>query len=459
MSSQTSRTAYIDLIKRYLLDKKDWVGLSLSRPLQMSFTPIEEKESIGKRRKLSREDEVRCSVINKHAASFARISSHAEMPSSGDGLHNGADWKFRIHVSSPRKMRRDQEYSESPIKSMSSDTMLSGPGDEGEEDILRERNEQRSHTQSSMEDKAVTNDFVHVPDMQIDSLRDLDHLEQGISANPPANGDHIWKSPIPVLHRFTLDDQVLAEQLANSQIEANSSGSHRSDHSTAMLSHGSFKHPHNSGNDAFLDSSPDIQSVDGYIRLSGFHKSYPTDSDTLPQAQKISRPLQPGQSRLSSEAHFETPRVTSRMPTRQGLIVEEKAPMTLFGQEVHLLSLKPSDKDEKFVTSELPFQSSIHGFHMDSVTKGHSTSGFRFPNLWTPHRAIPQPNWLDTTGQKDDLAISPTVSHGRPSPSISTSSRGNSRLRQHLFSSKRSLKIPEETERIHAPVFNTPFRR
>lgn len=447
----------------------------------MKFTPIEEKERIGRRRRLSREDEARNAAMTKHARSFARMSSH------GDRLHSGGGMK--IHISSPMRLRKNQEYSESPIRSMSSDTMLSGFGDVGEGDIFPEQNGQRSRAQSNMEDMAISNRFVHGPYIQPYSVQNLDNLARGISADAPENDVHIRSSPIPVLHRFTLDDQVLAERLANSQTEAESSRSHRSGHFTAMLSHEMLRHDDRFDKEILLDSSPGIKSDDKHTNLSDSHISYLTDSDTLPQTQKIQRQLPPSQSQMAkqlfSEAQFKTPRVTSRLSTRPESMVDTTEPMTLFGQKVQPSSPKPSNRDVDSITSKRPFQSGIHGYHMasprvqpvtpsavnqtselNSVTGAHSTSGFRFPNLWTPHRTIPQFSSYETP-QRVDIPASPVaIAHRGPSPFISTLSQGNHRTRQGPFSTRTSLsKIPEAMkvvgghEGIHAPVFNTPFRR
>lgn len=454
----------------------------------MKFTPIEEKERIGKRRALSREDEARNTAISKHSTSFSRVSSHANRLQSGGGLQYGTDWNLKIHISSPKKMKRHQEYSESPIRSMSSDTMLSDFGDVDEGDISAGQNEQRSRTGCNMEKKPVSSSFVHIPDMRTYSVQDLDNLEQVMLGNPPGSDDRIRSSPMPVLHRFTLDDQVLAERLSNSQIEVGSSESHRSDRLTVTLKQGMYKHRDKFDN-ALSDSSPRNQSIDGHTNLSGSHKSYPTDLDTLPQTQKILRQLRPNQSQITrtvlSEAQFEPPRVTSRIPSGSELVAKDREHMTLFGQEVYRLSSRSSDKDVDLAASERPFQCNMHGYmasprghpvstpkavnhttELDSMTGGHSTSGFRLPNLSTPQRAIPQLNSYDQIRQRVDIPTSPVaISHRGPSPFISPLAWGNHRTRQLPFSARSLRQTPEDTRAvdghagIYAPVFNTPFRR
>lgn len=453
----------------------------------MKFPPIEEKERIGKRRKLSREDEARNTAMTKHTSSFGRLSSHADGAHPRGALYNGTDWNFKIHISSRKGVRRTQEYSESPIRSMSSDTMLSGFGDEGEEATFPDQNGQRSRAQSNMEEKAISNSFVHGPDIQHYSVQNFDNQERAISAGRPENDVHIRSLPIPVLHRFTLDDQVLAERLGNSQMAAESSGSHRSNPNSARLSYGISQRRDKFDNDTLLDSSPGILSDDRHTNPSVSHKSYLTDSDTLPKTQKISRQLPPSQSQMArsllSEGQFQTPRVTSRLSIRPEPVVAIAEPITLFGQKV-----QPStpNKDVNSTTPERPFQFNVHGYRMtsphvkpvntpmavnqtsalESVTRTRPTPGFRFPDLWTPHRAIPQLSSYETR-QRVDIPTSPVpISHRGSSPFISTLPQSNNLTRQPHFSVRRSLsKIPEATkvvdghERIHAPVFNTPFRR
>ena len=46
----------LDAVKRNLLERSDWLGLSAARPLKMNFTSVEEMDRIGKRRKITDED-------------------------------------------------------------------------------------------------------------------------------------------------------------------------------------------------------------------------------------------------------------------------------------------------------------------------------------------------------------------------------------------------------------------
>ena len=49
----------LDRIKRRLLQESDWAGLAISRPVSIAFTPAEEMERIGRRRKITKEERKR----------------------------------------------------------------------------------------------------------------------------------------------------------------------------------------------------------------------------------------------------------------------------------------------------------------------------------------------------------------------------------------------------------------
>ena len=74
--SATAEENTLQSVKRNLLKNSDWMGLSAARPLKMSFTPAEEREKIGKRRKTARVDEQRTAYAQPasrfHAVPYRR---------------------------------------------------------------------------------------------------------------------------------------------------------------------------------------------------------------------------------------------------------------------------------------------------------------------------------------------------------------------------------------------------
>lgn len=466
--------SYVDLLKKCLLEKKDWVGLSPTRPLQMKFTPIEEKERIGKRRKLSKADEARNTAMAKNIPSFARLLHQGARPQTGEGLLKGGDWNFQIHISSPRRMSRHQRCSESPIRSMSSDTMLSSFSEAIEADGFALP--QGISRWSNMGDEPEPDRVIQDVDGQPNLVQSPNSSVQNIVVEP--HETQVWRqsSPKPVLHRFTLDDQVLAEQLANPQMKDMSSESHRSSRFSSMLGHGM---PTQRGrfDDGIVDSSPGINSDDRRTNLSVSHKSQAGDSATLPQTQKIPRRLAPSQQqedgRLLSEAQYHTPRLTSRLSTKPESAFNARAPEMLFGQKIHFLSPNPFDEEMTCSTPDRASQSyTLRNYmaspHIESVNTPKAMSqnsasvcrpnpGFRFPNIWTPPRAIPQVHPYNEGWQSTDLSTSPIIStglqdynHARP---LATTKVNYSKTAGD------SNYFVERDAGLHAPVFNTPFRR
>ncbi|EAW09912.1 uncharacterized protein ACLA_041300 [Aspergillus clavatus NRRL 1] len=55
----------LEQIKRRLLEKADWAAVGAARPLKISFTPVEEVEQFGKRRKLTESDRARLTSPNR----------------------------------------------------------------------------------------------------------------------------------------------------------------------------------------------------------------------------------------------------------------------------------------------------------------------------------------------------------------------------------------------------------
>lgn len=57
-------------VKRQLLKEPDWAAVSVTRPLELSFTSVEEVERFGKRRKLNDKDRKRLVAANNNGSTF-----------------------------------------------------------------------------------------------------------------------------------------------------------------------------------------------------------------------------------------------------------------------------------------------------------------------------------------------------------------------------------------------------
>lgn len=108
-------------VKRQLLSQPDWAAVSATRPLEIAFTPVEEIERFGKRRKLNDNDRRRLTA-NPYGASnfFGPPESHRRKrnPSSViDSIEN-------IHIEIDGQRVAQSKDSSEVVMTMSSQSML-----------------------------------------------------------------------------------------------------------------------------------------------------------------------------------------------------------------------------------------------------------------------------------------------------------------------------------------------
>nr|KMM66473.1 hypothetical protein CPAG_02812 [Coccidioides posadasii RMSCC 3488] len=72
LRSPTARDESIEAIRRRLLQKNDWAGLSISRPLNVHFTTEEERYNCGRRRPLTEADRERLTLAGKQRVPIFR---------------------------------------------------------------------------------------------------------------------------------------------------------------------------------------------------------------------------------------------------------------------------------------------------------------------------------------------------------------------------------------------------
>lgn len=491
-------------MKAYLLGKKDWVDLVPTRPLHMKFATIEEKEKIGKRRKLCRGEEAR-SVIIKDTTNTTGNSAH-HLHSRLD--KSSSNWRLDIQIGSPKAMKRAYENSERPIRPISSESMLSTTHEiNGGHGRLKENTfaKMGGLLQSTKQDQADQKCFVHdliteYPSDQLD--RRLGYSsEREVSATLSDTEAEMLSSPMPILHRFTLDDQVLAEKLANSQMEAGCSRTYGSDHYSDHLGRrhvGSRNASDN--NDAIFILETTTRSDYRQTDIGGYHESDPTESDALPQTQKISRQFPPSQPRLPLKSHsersFQSTGIESRNLEKSISSKDfSKESAMLFGQRVRSMSPEQlamytvphpiatiQDQDRfdastsQYYKHASPYARTMRTplavskiLESNTVSETpHPTLEFRFPSYWTPHRTTQQLTHDHSTNDEMDVLTSPLVtSLPQRSPFINVLTRGSQHSRQGTSAIMNPFsnvlgdpKIPAEHEEyIMAPVFNTPFRR
>jgi hypothetical protein len=83
-----SETQLLEANKRRLLRQQDWVGVALSRPVNVQFPSIKEKSRFGKRRKL--DANTAASTRRRSATTFLRRAGQGELVGHHDAFMSGA---------------------------------------------------------------------------------------------------------------------------------------------------------------------------------------------------------------------------------------------------------------------------------------------------------------------------------------------------------------------------------
>ncbi|KAJ5135041.1 uncharacterized protein N7515_004319 [Penicillium bovifimosum] len=118
----SNRAKELSEVKRQLLKDPDWAAVSATRPLDIAFTPIEEIERFGKRRRLNEKDRSRLAATNNHGSTFF------ELPKPQRRLRNPSSVidtieDIRIEMNG-RPVAQSNDSSGMVLNSMSSQSML-----------------------------------------------------------------------------------------------------------------------------------------------------------------------------------------------------------------------------------------------------------------------------------------------------------------------------------------------
>jgi hypothetical protein len=257
----------------------------------VNFVPIEEKERIGKRRKLANPDELKTVATTRSSTLQTKASF------SFDGhlfprMNLEPEPNIDFHIREAEMPPRVSENPRSPIGTNSSDSLLfdDSIGDEIGEQLVSVN---RGHS------------------IDPDKQQRFSQSEKWQRGNEACNSSEPLtdrSSTMPVLHRFTLDDQILAEKERSSELNHSTSNDQR-------LS------PQNILGNRFAGNG--YEEPDGQLRFSmtekvddGFSEnteSCGSNSDLLPQTQKIARQLPP-QPVSKKQPAFSTPFRTTTDP-------------------------------------------------------------------------------------------------------------------------------------------------
>lgn len=429
--------------------------------MQVKFVPIEEKERIGKRRKLPMAGEILTgAMVGRFILEDEPSLSLGDQWYPRMNTEPGSNIDIRIHTAEmPLGI---SENLRSPIRTNSSDPLLLDDSIDGE---LGER-----HVPVNRE-----------PSVEPDEQQRFLQSQKGQRENKTRGSSELLtdqSSPMPVIHRFTLDDQILAEK--ERSLELNNSTSTRQQLSPLNLPGNRF-----SGNgfeepDEQLRFSLAAKADDIFSENTG-------SSDLLPQTQKISRQLPPQP--FSKNPVFSTPFRT----TRDTRVLDHKTfhlklpsqcpqeEVSFFGQSVPISCVPDEEnkndnncepvvqafttapnEDEYFSDSPPRIPVSRIEETMDKPENPDQspekpTPSFRFLTHWIPHH----------NEQRLTYAEERSPTNIGTSPFVVVASRASSpfsRPRKALLAPNKhfsgvSRQSIEHEELDVPPYFNTPFHR
>ncbi|KAL2834848.1 hypothetical protein BDW59DRAFT_136702 [Aspergillus cavernicola] len=213
-------------MKRQLLETTDWGAVRAARPVQVSFTPQEDLERFGKRRRLTKNDHERLNI-----SKMPRLSLREEIPSEGDIPKN-----LEIRINGHRLGQHDTGINEeTPLDIVSSQSMLLDDEslDSNHRFDIRVSLPSNSATRSASKLSMLSNGsqlcyISDVPDKTnsasdargnpmhnqdtsewMDWISD-EHMLQGLQSNESSS--IIPHAESPVRRRFTIDEQAIADR-------------------------------------------------------------------------------------------------------------------------------------------------------------------------------------------------------------------------------------------------------
>ncbi|PKX88778.1 uncharacterized protein P174DRAFT_516385 [Aspergillus novofumigatus IBT 16806] len=239
----------IEHIKRQLLETTDWAAVGAARPLKISFTPVEEVEHFGKRRRLTEADRTRITAVENSAVPSDFIKSRRaprqnitsdrlriedlEIKINGRRCHAGEDILKERHEnfsSQPMLLDRDvsvrpdqgsdpsvQPYSDAKAWSAREDSvdrsLYCQKKSENPKSSIHSMTTSRSHLSEAAIPDRIPSSRNHSGLIQTPGFLGQDF---GASISTPwrhhdSNKVHQSSGSI-IQNRFTIDDQIAAEK-------------------------------------------------------------------------------------------------------------------------------------------------------------------------------------------------------------------------------------------------------
>ncbi|KAL3482227.1 hypothetical protein BJX99DRAFT_84159 [Aspergillus californicus] len=212
----------LEQIKRRLLETPDWGAIGAARPVQVSFTPQEERERFGKRRRLTKKDHERLNT-----PTFTRPRVRKAMPPE-DNIHE----KLEIRIDGRRLGQGTVRNQESPLNMISSRPML--VDEESLDPIHRPKIQDSISSSSASASKlsmlvnvsqlcyisdvpGMTDSVSNTKENPIQHGEALDSVDRA-SEGPMREGQSTQNNLIfpqlesPIRRRFTIDEQAVADR-------------------------------------------------------------------------------------------------------------------------------------------------------------------------------------------------------------------------------------------------------
>ncbi|KAJ9295596.1 hypothetical protein DTO271G3_6052 [Paecilomyces variotii] len=398
-AQHSAGSSRLDILKQKLLQKNDWVTVSVTRPLKMSYVPAEEREKVGRRRKITDDDRQRQKAPAQRVIS-PEFYTRKRRKLAQEGSKTGTPRDINITINSYRpdmapmpmaaKIQHSQESSESMLLDREERHIPSS--------IVKARERSRRQTEryrakdqfsqllGSVDDEMHRTKYTpsRAQNQQRHSMSDdiyskYTSSRQLVSGNgyesdgyssvasKLADTASTQNSPCvsratsrPVCNRFTIDDQVLAER----EGKLNSSTLLQNDGRQSSISR-----DRSNRFSSFLPSqiSDDMQTRPSVTDRLSFSSNQ--QSGRLPAVKhKIFRPLRTG--RFSSE-----------------LADHSQSPVKFFGQSppddqmeenrAHPAVASSSDLYDRFPPSDQNIHLNLHGYRPNEL-KNHSPTRTRY---------------------------------------------------------------------------------
>jgi len=405
----------LDFLKCQLLQKSDWTAVALSRPLTMAFTPTEDREKVGRRRRITKDDKKR------QSAPALKIFSTEYSPQSKNiqpEHKDSRDIKIKIGgkryggdlASQSQKRAQSQESPESML--LDYEGSLIRTSMKAETDTKQKDNRQSDEHTTGMANygcvKSVSLGLRQLPDKSNFSLQDTlssRYFSTESSLGSPrlsefgglTSGSPVL--PSRVYRRFTLDEQAEHERKLDLGEQSRDACKRESEDSyTGPSPSPRFRKGGNYSSSSFLQKSPPANRIAPHNVLSlSSNQNYsrlPTDQTFLSRSSRhigdletAAQPFIVHSGAVSSSGQELSEVRVRREHSIINELAEQSRPPIFFGQPVKPFSEAETDKSCSKAYQHLIQQCNNPHQHINEPTytngRNRVWTGFR---MTKPHK-------------------------------------------------------------------------